>query len=88
MRIEKNWNLDINELSWIVSKNIFDQMQSLMQFDRFLRKAYPENEIGVVIRKYSPLLGGSILEYLMNVNNSAYILIKELEKTAKCKLQP
>lgn len=53
----------------------------LVHFNRLLEGIYNALEIPEIVRKHSPKLGMSIIEFLARNENGASILLKEFNKT-------
>jgi hypothetical protein len=54
----------------------------LILLDRILRKAYPQSEIQEVLFKHSPVLGSSIIQYLMEVPQGAGEIVGMLTESS------
>lgn len=74
----ETWRIGLGEAIMLSENNKEDRMQALMHLDRFLRKAYAEHEIPVILRRHSRILGCSILDFLLNNRSSARILRERL----------
>ena len=78
--VVETWRLGLGEVVMMTESNKGDNMQSILKLDRFLHKAYPEHEIPLIIRRHSPILGCSILDYLVSRENSGKLILKMLDK--------
>ena len=52
---------------------------ALQVLNRYLFKAYHPDEIPTILRQRSPVLGGSILDYLCCVDNGAEYIIEIID---------
>lgn len=78
--IVDTWRLGLGEVLMMAESNKDDKMQGILQLNRFLHKAYADHEIPLIIRRHSPILGCSILEYILSRKNSGALIMKMLSK--------
>lgn len=77
--IMEDWRMDTGSKIMLALNNRSEEaQQSILRLDRSLKKAYAEHEIPVILRRHSPILGCSMLDYLIGVENSAQVLMSRL----------
>ena len=81
--IVESWGMSSGEALFLAFNNQHDDLQSLLHFDRHLRKAYNDHEIPLILRRHSEVLGCSILEYLVNTPDSGKLVMARLKAAAK-----
>lgn len=78
--IAQTWRLGLGEKVLMSENNKEDRMQSIIHLDRFLRRAYPEHEIPVILRRHSPILGSNIIDFIVQKRNSGILIMNELNR--------
>lgn len=78
--LAENWRMGMGDLIMLAHNNKEDKMQAVLHLDRYLRKIYSSHEIPMILRRHSPVLGSSIIDFLIHNNNSAPILMDRLRK--------